>query len=65
MDGKRDFCFGDWCTLVTVFEMSNIGATFTFGPKIRRDDGCHVLSCLGMNSRTCIDIQRLAIDSSV
>jgi len=28
--------------------MSKIGATPTFGPKIRLDDGCHVLSCLNM-----------------
>ena len=28
--------------------MSKIGATPTFGPKIRLHDGCHVLSCLNM-----------------
>jgi len=64
MEGNRDFCFGDWCTLSTVFEMSKIGATPIFGLEIRLDDGCHVLSCLGMNfGRICIDIQRLAVVS--
>ena len=47
-DKKGFFCFGDWWTLSTVSEMSKIGPRPLLDTEIRLDDGCHVLSCLGM-----------------